>query len=242
MTDFSLTHAVEVRQERTAAVHVAETELRVTHLIDLAKDAIKQREPALIEAVFTGFAGVPMDYSVKDETLWNGALRNDIDKVRTELIATFIDADPRRAAECFNRYIGHGSENPGFFNAECFASEFVMRALRNLGDTPDELAFVRKVFTRALKDVASVLMMDRDAEIPHLADDAAAILKKLRAVPAYADDVDAATRAIIRGLRQSDAKPEHIAIYQQVSPATMRHAPERPKRKRDRSKAASHDS
>lgn len=237
MTDFPLTHAVEQTARKTNAVLVAESEIRITRLIHLAREAMDRREPALLEAVFAGFAGTAMDYCAKDQSLWNGALRQNFDKVQANLVATFIDTDPRRAAECFNRYIENDSD--GFFNVEGFASEYVLRALRRLGDTPEELAFVRSVFTRALGDFARILMADRDADLPQLARDTAAILTKLRAVPDYAADVDAATSVIIRSLRQNKASADHIALFERVSPTF---APSRPTMKSKRGKAASHDS
>lgn len=237
MTDFPLTHAVEQTASKTNTILVAESENRVTRLIDLAREAMDRREPALLDAVFAGLAGAAVDYCAKDQALWNDALRQNFDKVHGELVATFIDANPRRAAECFNRYIGHDCD--GFFNVEGFASEYVLRALRRLGDTPEELAFVRTVFTRALGDFARILMTDRDTDLPQLADDTAAILTKLRAVPDYAADVDAATGVIIRSLRDSKASADHIALFGRISPTFP---PSRPTMKSKRGKAASHDS
>lgn len=243
MTELSLLHAIETRSglinEESHAVLGADTEQRTHALIELARNSIQRQDTDLLEAVFVGCAGVPADFASHRYVMQNEeALREELSTVRADVMSAFVEADPRRAAECLTRYAGHRSE--WFFRGDHFASTFAIRALCRLGDSPEDRAFLSKVFPHALRKAAAELM-DGESGFMELARDAAALLTKLGADPAHAADVDAAAQAIIRGLRESSGSAEHIAIYERALPTIASASPERPASKPVRGKPASHD-
>lgn len=246
MAELSLVRAIEKRSglisDDYVTAQVAEVEKRVNSLIELANTSIQRRDAVLLEAAFVSFAGVPLDFRSQHHVTWDDTLRDDLGRARSDVIAAFIESDPRRAADCLTRYAGHDSESffQGDCSSSCFASALAIRAMSRLGDTPEDLAFIRTTFPHALRHAASVLM-GGGSENLELARDAAALLEKLGSDPATAADVDAAAGAIISGLRESSGSAEHIAIYERVLPASASGSPQRPVPKRARGKPASHD-
>lgn len=246
MTELSLVRAIETRSglisDDYATVQVAESEKRAHSLIELASTSIQRRDAVLLEAAFVGFAGVPLDFRSQHYVIWNDDLRRDLSRARADVMAAFIETDPRRAADCLTRYAGHesGTFFQGDCQSDCDAATGAVRALCRLGDTPEDLAFIRTTFPQALRHVASALM-EGGSRTLELARDAAALLEKLRSDPATGADVDAAARAIVSGLRERRGRAEHIAIYEGVLPASGSGSPKRPVSNRARSKPASHE-
>ena len=103
MTELSLVRAIEKRSglisDDYAAVQVAEAVKRVNSLIELANTSIQRRDAVLLEAVFISFAGVPLDFRSQHYVIRDDALRRDLSRARADVMAAFIETDPRRAAD-----------------------------------------------------------------------------------------------------------------------------------------------